>query len=224
GHLPSGGAGANGRKMNSPPGPALEPKSFVPELANHLEPAFHGGQGTIDLLTDLLVGVAFHLPHRDGTQLLVRQAVEQTPTLLGHGHGKLGSRLMAEDLLDARLRAAGQAEEPGRFSGKLAAAVLQALLALDQVDGLAGGDDHQQAPEVVAVGEPGEAALPDALKETVEGALHHVAFIHRATPGAAQSFPRQANQPLVVALPEFLGGSAVSPLEPDDPVRNRSQG
>src|SRR4051794_12089993 len=42
-----------------------------------------------------------------------------------------------------------------------------------------GGEDHQQAPQVVAVGHPGEVPLPGAAAEAEEGGLGHVILVSR---------------------------------------------
>src|SRR5262245_16764832 len=48
-----------------------------PAFADDPQPPLAGGQRQAQPRGDLLVGVAFHLPHRDGTQFVVAQLVEQ---------------------------------------------------------------------------------------------------------------------------------------------------
>ncbi len=64
-----------------------------------------------------------------------------------------------------------------------AAAALLPRLPPVLVRGLADGDDDQDPPEVVAVGQVGEAPARHAVAEGVEGAEGHILFIGGGGPG-----------------------------------------
>ncbi len=86
--------------------------------------------------------------------------------------------------------------------------------------GLAGGDDDQEAPEVVAVGQVGEAALLDVAAEAVEGAEGDVLLVGGTAGGATQFEARQGHEAAKETVPELLGGGGLAGLEEAQPVRN----
>lgn len=111
-------------------------------------------------------------------QRLIGEQVEQPVVLLGNLGGELRRRLVADDLLDGRV--AGVAGVPGgypRLAADGATALALAVLVGELIEGLAGGDDDEQPPEVVAVVELGEAAAGDALEKAVEGVLNDVLLV-----------------------------------------------
>ena len=92
-------------------------------------------------------------------------------TLVGHLRGEGGVRLSTDEV---------------RFVGALgvvrvglAPVALVPALVLDEVDGLPLGDDQQQLPEVVAVGEARESAVGRPTAEAVEGAQGDILLVGR---------------------------------------------
>jgi len=90
----------------------------------------------------------------------------------------------------------------------------------DLVEGLAGGDDDQQPPQVVAVVELGEPAAGHPLEEAVEGILDDVLLVGGPAAGGPELVAGQADEPAVVPLPERLGGGRVPALQGRDPTRD----
>src|SRR5262249_20880710 len=78
----------------------------------------------------------------------------------------------------------------------------------------------EEAPQVVAVLQPGEAARCGAAAEAVEGAQRHVLLIRGAARVRAQVGAGALDQEAEVALPEGPGGGAVAGLEQVQPVGN----
>src|SRR5262249_40301441 len=84
---------------------------------------------------------------------------------------------------------------------------------------LAGGDGHQQPPQVIAVAEFGEAAGGGRAEEAVEDAQGDVLAIGRAASCGAQAGVGGPGQPLEVPLPEAARGLApVAGLQVADPL------
>src|SRR5262249_42004409 len=91
-------------------------------------------------------------------------------------------------------------------------------------EGLAGGDDDQEPPQVVPVVELREAAPGHAAEEAMEGVLDDVLLVRRPAAGGLELRPGQGHEPPVVALPERLGGGQVPALQRRDPARDRAPG
>src|SRR5205823_2928231 len=99
------------------------------------------------------------------------------------------------------------------------AAALQPMSPLDLIERLADGDGHEQPPEVVAVGEPGEPAVHGPGTEAVEGAQRGIFLV---LDGATllrgpESGPCQLNHQVEVTIPERLGRGVISALQLADP-------
>ncbi len=54
-----------------------------------------------------------------------------------------------------------------------------------------------------------------------EGAQRYILLVRRAPRRALKHFVREPDQPLEIALPEFLGGGVLAGLELADPVADR---
>jgi hypothetical protein len=78
------------------------------------------------------------------------------------------------------------------------------VLVGELVEGLAGGDDHQNPPEIVAVVELGEAAAGHSLEEAVEGVLDHVVLVGLPAAGGAELVAGQGHE-LAVVAPRAVG-------------------
>src|SRR5262249_22720852 len=102
------------------------------------------------------------------TERPVLQGLEQATALLGELSGQLGRRRGSGDVVQARSmrRIIG----PRSFVAHLGAAALDSPLVAYQSCRLAFRNDQQQPPEVVAVAQVREAALPRAAAEAVQGA------------------------------------------------------
>src|SRR5439155_6101435 len=96
-------------------------------------------------------------------------------------------------------------------------AALLPALALGPVGGLAGDDRHQDAPQVVAVVEAGEAAGGGPAAEAVEGAEGDVLLVVVGPPRGLDPRAGQGDQASEVALPQGLGGGLVARLQPPQP-------
>src|SRR5262249_37388180 len=182
---------------------------LAPDDANRLQLARHRPPRAVEPPGDLVVGEAFHLPEGDLAQGVVGEQLEQPLVLLGDLRGELRSGLVAHDLLDGRLVPRRPPGRDPRFAREGATALAFAVLVGELVEGLAGGDDHQQPPQVVAVVELGEAAAGHPLEEAVEGVLDDVLLVGHAAAGGAELVAGEADQAAVVALPEALGGGHV---------------
>src|SRR5262249_38846688 len=79
--------------------------------------------------------------------------------------------------------------QPGLLPGRPPPGAAPGLVAFAprQVDGLAGGDDEQELPEVVAIPNLGELAAFGAAAEAVEGAERDVLLVAGAARGTAGS-------------------------------------
>jgi hypothetical protein len=90
----------------------------------------------------------------------------------------------------------------------------------DLVGRLAGGQQDQQLPQVVAVGQAREAVLVHAAAKAVEGAEGHVLLVGGG-PGPAQQFlAGQSDEPAEVAFPEVLRGVGLAGPELREPDGN----
>src|SRR5262249_61243921 len=103
----------------------------------------------------------------DPAQGVVAEQVEQPLILLGDLGRELRAGLVAHDLLQGRLVRLGPLKEYPRLALHGATALALAVLVGELVEGLAGGDDDEQPPQVVAVVELGEAAAGHPLEEAV---------------------------------------------------------
>jgi len=193
----------------------------LPDLADQPQPALDRAQGTAQAGGDLRGRVALHLPHRDGLQVGVAQPAQQQAGRLGHLGGELRRRLPAGELVQPPRRRVVGAEQP-RLAQDGPAAALLAALGADQVGGLALGEGDEQPPQVVAVGQAGEAAVLGGAAEAGEGGKRHVLLVGGAARLALELGPGQADQAVEVALPQPLGGGRVAfALEQAQPVGNR---
>src|SRR5436305_706657 len=86
---------------------------------------------------------------------------------LVHRPRQLGGRLSTEQSLEDLFI---------RFRDLPAASFLPASM-LDEVNGLAQGDDHEDTPEIVAVLQKRKFALLNSLAKTVEGAQRHIFLV-----------------------------------------------
>jgi hypothetical protein len=89
---------------------------------------------------------------------------------------------------------------------------------------LAGSDDDQQAPEVVAVLQLREAAALRPAAEAVEGAESGVLLVGGAAGPALELLAGQRDQSAEVALPQLLGNGLVAALQQLDPAGDRPCG
>src|SRR5262249_17739407 len=146
------------------------------------------------------------------------------PVLFGDHGGEFGSRLAAQESVQGVPAPIVATVEPGEFADWLIAAALGRALAFDLIEGLAHRQHDQQTPEVVPVGEPGESAAVDAPAEAVEGTQRRVLLVLASprTAGVLELLPRQANEPLEVALPEVLRRGIPAGLQAADPARDRT--
>src|SRR5207248_2055385 len=101
----------------------------------------------------------------------------------------------------------------GRADRHGTAAALLAAFVLAQVNGLARRYHDEELPEVVAVGQLGEAVAAGAAAEAVEGAEGHVLLVGDAPLAAAQLGPGEADEAAVVTFPELLGRQRIAGLE-----------
>jgi hypothetical protein len=106
----------------------------------------------------------------------------------------------------------------GRECQESSAAALLPPLALDLIQGLSLGDDHQEPPEVVAVGEPGAAAAGRASAEAVEGAEGRVLLVGDGSRRVAEPQPREPDEAVEVVPPQLLRGLAVAGLQLPEPA------
>ena len=122
---------------------------------------------------------AFHAENGDLAQGVVIQTFEQPAILVGHHGGELGSRLRAHGSGEQVVLVV-VAATAGKLGGgtDLSAPALLPELAADLGLDLAGRDDDQKPPEVVAVGKLGESApgqprkrLSKALKAASSSSL-----------------------------------------------------
>jgi hypothetical protein len=180
---------------------------------NDAQPPPDGRLGAALLVGDLGVGVALQLPHRDLAQRRVAQAPQQCLDLIGQHGGLLRRRTVVLHLVEAARPAVALGRAQGRAAAHLAAAALVALVVLDDVGRLAGGEDHQQGPQAVAVLQVGELALFGPAAEGVEGAEGRVLLVGDAARGSVQLRPRQGDQARVVALPQQSHGFVVAALK-----------
>jgi hypothetical protein len=86
-------------------------------------------------------------------------------------------------------------------------------LVAGQVGRLAQGEGHEDLPQVVAVGQAGEAARPGAPAEGVGGAQGHVLLVGRPARGASEALAGQPDQAAEGALPDPLQGLPVAGLQ-----------
>ena len=91
-----------------------------------------------------------------------------------------------------------------------------------QVDRLALGDDDEDLPEVVAVGEPGELPALGPPIEAVEGAQRDVLLVRDRPGDRPQLRPRQLDEAMDVGIPELIGRGPIPLLEQLDAARDRS--
>jgi hypothetical protein len=133
--------------------------------------------GVAELRGDLLDAVALQAGSRHRLQLGVAEPPEQAATLVGDLGGEGRRRLAAEQGVE-RLGV-----------GRGAAAALLPRLVAHQVGGLARGEDDEQVPEAVAVGQAREAALFGAAAEAVEDAQGDVFLVGGAARRGASCAP-----------------------------------
>src|SRR5262249_2013123 len=107
----------------------------LPQHANAADLALDGPRHAFELSGDLVVGVPFHLPQRNLSQLVLVEQIEQPAALVGHLRRLFDRRLAAEQLVNVEI-----------------ARNLARLMTADDVDGPRYGARRQQPPEVVAVG------------------------------------------------------------------------
>src|SRR5262249_31584822 len=172
-----------------------------PDVADQAQLALDGTRDAPEQGGDLFDRPVLHPPERYGAQVVVAQPVEEPPALLGHLNGELGGRLGAEDPVETGARPVRA--EKRRLPLDIAAPALLPAIVLDQVDRLAGRDQRQQLPEIVAVAQLGELAAAGPAAEAVEGAQRHVLLVRGATGRARELGPGQADQPVEVAVPEL---------------------
>src|SRR5262249_26027846 len=91
-----------------------------------------------------------------------------------------------------------------------------------EVEGLPGGEDDQQPPQVVAVLQAREPAAGRGPAEGVEGAEGRVLLVGRPAAGPPEPGPGQLDQLTKVALPQGLGSVRVAGAELAEPARDRS--
>jgi hypothetical protein len=91
-----------------------------------------------------------------------------------------------------------------------------------RVDRLAQGNDHEQVPEVGAVGQLGEQALFGPAAEAGKGADGDVLFVRRRARRILEPFARQTDQAAEIPRPEFIGGRGIAGLDLGYPEGNRS--
>jgi hypothetical protein len=109
----------------------------------------------------------------------------------------------------------------GRFVDQSAAA-LGGALPFELVDGLAHGQDAQETPEIVAVGQVRESPLAGSPTETVERAQGRILLIlDRTTPSPPSKFiAGQVDESAEAPLPEVLCGRIATDFEAADPARD----
>ena len=106
---------------------------------------------------------------------IIAQSVEESSIFFGDHGGELGGRLEANGPSEEVVVIAGVGEFGGGVD-KTAAALLAEPAAILRLD-LPRGDDHQQPPEVVAVGQLRELPPGQPRAEAVEGAQRRIFFI-----------------------------------------------
>ena len=104
-----------------------------------------------------------------------------------------------------------------------AAALLAEPMAILRLD-FPRGDDHQEPPEVVAVGQLGELSPGQPRAETVEGAQSRILLVAGSVPAPRRPQPRpcQVHHPREVSLPQRLRRREVARLHSGDPSRDRA--
>src|SRR5262249_46311743 len=124
---------------------------LAPERADQPQLAFRPARHTAGFCGDLLVSVAFPLPHPDLAHLGIATPGAELLVLLGHLCGKLGRRFAADDLAQADFLAVGcRRLLKHRFAADRSAASLLPLLVPYQLERLAGSDGDQNVPQVIA--------------------------------------------------------------------------
>src|SRR5262249_15222221 len=116
---------------------------LAPEDANGVHLPRHRAAGAAELVGDLVVAVAFHLPDGHLAERVVAEQLEQPPVLVAHLGGEVGRRLVADDLDQGRLVLRPYRGHPRR-AGRGATAALQAVVVSELAEGLVGGDDDEQ--------------------------------------------------------------------------------
>ena len=106
-----------------------------------------------------------------------RNAVEAVTILLGELLGELGGGLGAGDPVEPGRLVVGSVGAQVGLGADSAATALQPPRTAHLVRDLAFGDDDQEPPEVVAVVQPGEAALSRGAAEAVEGTQRRILLI-----------------------------------------------
>jgi hypothetical protein len=175
----------------------------APERSDQFQPPSHRPAGTTELRRDLVDGVALQFPDRDPPQVRVAQDLEETTIRLGELCGKLGGGLRAGDLVEPGRLVVGSAGAQVGLGANPSATALQPARAAHLVRDLTFSNGDQQPPEVVAVVQPGEAALGGGAAEAVEGTERRILLIlcRPGPPVGAQSGLGQADEAGEVTLP-----------------------
>jgi hypothetical protein len=163
--------------------------------------------------------MTFHLQAHHGLELGIPQFGKEPLALLGHLGCEFRSRLATHESRQYHIVRAGGCGVRQRERG---AAALLAGFVTEEVAGFPRRDHHQQPPQIVAVGKLGKMALLSAAAKAVEGAQGHILLVGAAGFLSLKAFPRQTNQLLEIALPDFLRRGRVACLEPAKPLTHRS--
>jgi hypothetical protein len=121
-------------------------------------------------------------------------------------HQQPGQALLQRHLLVRHRRVVGGVDvrEGGVAAHRPAAALLAPLVAR-RLSGRADGQREEDGPEVVAVVQAGEAPLPHAAEEALEGDDRHVLLVRDAPGARAQPPPGQLQHALGEAFPQRGG-------------------
>src|SRR5262249_3091830 len=147
---------------------------LAPDDANGLQLPSHRAPGAVEPLGDLVLREALHLPDGNLAQGVVAEQVQQALILFGDLSPELPRGLVAHHLREACLAPPGRPGVYPRWVRARATAATPAVLVGELVEGLAGGDDHQQPPQVVPVAQLREASPGQPPEEAVEGILDDV--------------------------------------------------
>src|SRR5262249_38234296 len=186
---------------------------LFPQAADHTQFALDRARHAAQLLGDLLDGVAFHLPQRDRLQHGFAKEVEQPLTFLGRLGRELRRRLPAQDLVQTESVVGGQLDGDGPAATLLAAFIAQVA------SYLAGSEQDQEPPEVVAVVQLRKPAVHCIAAEAVERAEGHV-LLGAAPRRLAELLASQFDQARKVAFPQRLHRRRLAFPKLPDPVRN----
>jgi hypothetical protein len=146
-------------------------------------------------------------------QIVIGEPLEQALELVGDLGREGRVRLDADHLLEFL---------PVDLPGRPAAAALLPLLPAALIDGLAGRDEHERPPQVVAVAELGNLLAVDRLNEGMKRGQGDVLLVGHLASSPLQFGVGQSNHPRKVAVPKPLGRIDLAGLQVADPVGDRA--